>query len=161
MDAATVRAGLASGALAAVAAALVQLPLHSPADVLFNAGTVTLGALATGGVAGVVVGRVRQRMGGLRLFYVAWAVAFVALVLAAVAAESQLDRTVAYVVPLGAIVLGATGALTPRLAGSRVVGSWRLVLAVVVVAMVVGVGLAGEGDQASGKLELPPRGASR
>ena len=161
MDATTVRAGLASGALAAVAAALVQLPLHSPADVLFNAGTVTLGALATGGVAGIVVGQVRQRTGGLRLFYVAWAVAFVALVVAAVAAESQLDRTVSYVVPLGAIVLGTTGALTPRLAGSRAVGSWRLVLAAVVVAMVVGVGLAGEGDQASGKLELPPRGASR
>ena len=161
MDAATVRAGLASGALAAVAAALVQLPLHSPADVLFNAGTVTLGALATGGVAGVVVGRARRRTGGLRLFYVAWAVAFAALVLVAMAAESQLDRTVSYVVPLGAIVLGTTGALTPWLAGSQVVGSWRLVLALVVVAMVVGVGLAGEGDQVSGKLELPPRGASR
>ena len=161
MDAATVRAGLASGALAAVAAALVQLPLHSPADVLFNAGTVTLGALATGGVAGIVVGRVRRRAGGIRLFYVAWAVAFVALALVAMVAESQLDRTVSYVVPLGAIVLGTTGALTPWLAGSRVVGNWRLVLAVVVVAMAVGVGLAGEGDQASGKLELPPRGASR
>ena len=161
MDAATVRAGLAAGALAAVAAALVQLPLHSPADVLFNAGTVTLGTLATGVVAGVLVGRVRQRTGGLRLFYVAWAVAFVALVVAAVAAESQLDRTVAYVVPLGAIVLGTTGALTPWLAGSRVVGSWRLVLAGVAGAMVVGVGLGGEGDQVSGKLELPPRGASR
>ena len=161
MDTATVRAGLASGALAAIAAALVQLPLHSPADVLFNAGTVTVGALATGGLAGIVVGRVRRRTGGVRLFYGAWAGAFVALVLVAAVAESQLDRTVAYVVPLGAIVLGTTGALTPRLAGSRVVGSWRLVLAVVAVAMAVGVGLAGEGDQASGKLELPPREASR
>ena len=81
--------------------------------------------------------------------------------LVAVAGESQLDRTVSYVVPLGAIVLGTTGVLTPWLAGSGVVGSWRLVLAVVAVAMAVGVGLAGEGDQASGTLELPPREASR
>ena len=161
MDAATVRAGLATGALAAIAAALVQLPLHSPADVLFNAGTVTLGALATGGVAGIVVGRVQRRTGGLHLFYTAWAGAFAALVLVAVAAESQLDRTVSYVVPLGAIVLGTTGVLTPWLAGSRVVRSWRVVLAVAAVALAVGVGLAGEGDQASGKLELPPREASR
>ena len=161
MDAATVRAGLASGAVAAVAAALVQLPLHSPADVLFNAGTVTLGALATGAAAGVIVGRVRERAGGLRLFYAAWAAAFVALVLAAVAAESQLDRTVGYVVPLGAIVLGTTGALTPRLARSSVVRRWRVVVALVVVAVAVGAGLAGEGDTASGKLELPPREASR
>ena len=161
MGTATVRAGLASGALAGVAGALVQLPLHSPADVLFNAGTITVGALATGAVAGILVGRVRQRTGGLRLFYGAWAGAFVATVVVAVAAESQLDRTVSYVVPLGAIVLGTTGTLTPWLAGSRVVGSWRLVLALVAVAMAVGMGLAGEGDQASGKLELPPRGASR
>ncbi len=161
METATVRAGLASGALAAVAAALIQLPLHSPADVLFNAGTVTLGALATGGLAGILLDRVQRRPGGLRLFYGAWAGAFAALVLVAVIGESQLDRTVSYVVPLGAIVLGTTGALTPWLAGSGSVRSWRLVLAVVVVAMAVGVGLAGEGDQASGTLELPPREASR
>ncbi len=161
MNAATVRAGLASGAVAAIASAVVQLPLHSPADVLFNAGTVTLGALATGGVAGIVVGRLRERAGGLRLFYVAWAAAFLAVVAAAVAAESQLDRTVGYVVPLGALVLGTTGALTPRLAGSSVVGRWRLVVALVAVAVAVGAGLAGEGDTASGKLELPPREASR
>lgn len=161
MDGATVRAGVASGALAAVAAALVQLPLHSPADVLFNAGTVTLGALATGAAAGIVVDRVRARTGGLRLFYAAWAAAFVAVALAAVAAETQLDRTVAYVVPLAAIVLGTTGALTPRLAGSTVVRGWRLVVVLVAVAIAVGVGLAGEGDTASGKLSLPPREASR
>ena len=161
METGTVRAGLVSGALAAVASALVQLPLHSPADVLFNAGTVTLGALATGGLAGILLDRLQQRPGGLRLFYGAWAGAFAALVLVAVAGESQLDRTVAYVVPLGAIVLGTTGALTPWLAGSGVVRRWRLVLAVVAVAMAVGVGLAGQGDQASGTLELPPREASR
>ena len=159
MDIATVRAGLAAGALAAVAAALVQLPLHSPADVLFNAGTVTVGALATGGVAGIVLDRVQRRTGRLRLFYGAWAAAFVAVVLVAVAAESQLDRTVSYVVPLGAIVLGTTGVLTPWLAGSRAVRRWPIVLALVAVAIAVGVGLAGEGDQASGKLELPPREA--
>ena len=161
MDGATLRAGLASGALAAMAAALVQLPLHSPADVLFNAGTVTLGALATGGVAGVVVDRVRRRTGGLRLFYVAWAAAFLAVVVVAAAAESQLDRTVGYVVPLGAIVLGTTGALTPWLAGSRAVGRWWLVPALVAIAVAVGAALAGEGDTASGRLELPPREASR
>ena len=161
MDASTVRAGLASGAPAAIAAALVQRPLHAPADVLFNAGTVTVGALATGAVAGVLLDRVQRRTGGLRLFYAAWAAAFVAVVLAAVVMESQLDRTISYVVPLGAIVLGTTGVLTPWLAGARVVRSRLVVLAVVVTAMVVGVGLAGEGDQESGKLELPPRQSSR
>ena len=161
MDAATVRAGLASGAVAAVASALVQLPLHSPADVLFNAGTVSVGALATGVVAGVLVDRVRRRAGGLRLFYVAWAAAFVALALAAVVMESQLDRSISYVVPLGAIVLGTPGALTPWLSGSNIVRSWLVVLAIAAVAMAVGAGLAGEGDTESGKLELPPRQSSR
>lgn len=161
MDGSTVRAGLASGAVAAVAAALVQLPLHSPADVLFNAGTVTVGALATGVVAGVLVDRVRRRGGGLRLFYAAWAAAFAAVALAAVVMESQLDRSISYVVPLGAIVLGTTGALTPLLAGSNIVRSWLVVLAVVVVAIAVGAGLAGEGDTESGRLELPPRQSSR
>ena len=160
MGGASVRAGLASGSVAAIAAALVQLPLHSPADVLFNAGTVSVGALATGAAAGVVIGWVRGRGGGLRLFYAAWAAAFLASVVVAVAAESQLDRTVGYVVPMAAIVLGTTGVLTPLLAGARVVG-WLVVVALVVVAVAVGAGLAGEGDTASGKLELPPREATR
>lgn len=153
----SVRAGLVAGSVAAVAGALVQLPLHSPADSFFNAGTVVAGALAAGVLAGVVVDFARRASGGLRLLWLVWACGFGAVVLLAVAGESQLDRTVSYVVPLAALVLGTTGALTPWLAQSRLVRHWLPVAAAAAVAVGVGAGLAGQGDQPSGRLELPPR----
>ena len=76
---------------------------------------------------------------------------------AAVAGESQLARSVSYIVPLAAIVLGLTGVLTVLLPRAGWTASWRLSLLAVIVAVGLGIGLAGQGDQESGRLELPPR----
>ena len=153
-------AGLLSGSVAAVAASLVQLPLHAPTDTLFNSGTVTIGALFAGLAAGVswrAAGRGRL---GARLYFAAWAAGFGAVVLLAALGASRIDRSVSYVVPVAAIVFVAAAALTPALARSRVSARWWLALLAVAVAVGVGFGLAGIGDQESGRLELPPRSAS-
>ena len=76
---------------------------------------------------------------------------------AAVAGESQLARSVSYIVPLAAIVLGLTGVLTVLLLRAAWTASWRLSILAVIVAVGLGIGLAGQGDQESGRLELPPR----
>ena len=153
----TIGAGLVAGAVAAIAASLVQLPLHAPTDTLFNSGTVTAGAMLTGLVAGVmwrILGRGRQ---GTRLYFAAWAAGFGAVVLLAFLAASQLDRSVSYIVPVGAVVLAATAGLTPLLARSRMSARWWIVLLAVAIAVGVGAGLAGIGDQESGRLELPAK----
>ena len=149
-------AGLASGAMAAVAASLVQLPLHSPADVVFNSLTVTAGSL----VAGLLAGALWTVAGGSasrrRLFYLVWLALFGVVAGAAAAGDTQLDRTVSFVVPLAAIVMASTGIGTPLLAGSGRLGF--LVASISVAAAVgVGAGLATQGDAESGLLELPPR----
>ena len=40
--------GLLSGAIAAIVASLLSLPLHSPDDAFFNTASVTIGALLVG-----------------------------------------------------------------------------------------------------------------
>ena len=153
----TIGAGLVAGAVAAIAASLVQLPLHAPTDTLFNSGTVTAGAMLCGLVAGVMwrfLGRGRQ---GTRLYFAAWAAGFGGVVLLAFLAASQLDRSVSYIVPVGAVVCSLAAILTPLLAGSRVSARTWLVLAAVGFAIGVGAGFAGVGDQESGRLELPAK----
>ena len=158
-------AGLLSGAIAAVAASLLQLPLHAPTDTLFNSATVTAGALLAGLAVGrhvacalaipghgqeaavprdLCVGRLRRRGCCWRFM-----------------ASSQLDRSASYIVPLAAIVVRG-GCRThahcsPGRGRRRGGGScWRAVA----FAASVGAGLAGFGDQESGRLELPPRSSS-
>ncbi len=92
------------------------------------------------------------------LFFAASLAAVLGLVsAAAVAGESQLARSVSYIVPLAAIVLGLTGVLTVLLPRTGWTASWRLALLSVIIAVGLGIGLAGHGDQESGRLELPPR----
>ena len=152
-----VRSGLIAGAIAAVVAALVQLPLHSPSDTLFNSGTVVAGAVALGCISGLTWKLTRRMFGGRTLFFLLWLAGFGAVSLAAIGGETQLSRFVSYMVPLAAIVFGITGVLTPWLALSRVSRSWWPVLAAVGLVIAIGASLAGLGDQQSGRLELPPR----
>lgn len=159
-DGSPLGAGLLSGAAAAVAASLLQLPLHAPTDTLFNSATVTVGTLLTGLAAGVT-----WRVGGgsrfgSRLYFAVWAAAFGSVVLLAHLASSQLDRSVSYIVPVAAVVFAAVTLVTPRLARRGLSARWWLVLAAVGIAAGVGFGLAGFGDQESGRLELPPRSTS-
>ncbi len=153
-------AGLLSGSIAAVAASLLQLPLHAPTDTVFNSGTVTVGALLTGVVAGATWRITAGRRLGTRLYFAACAAGFGGVVLLAFLAASQLDRSVSYIVPVAAVVFGVTASLTPLCARSRASARWWLVLLAVVFAAGVGAGLAGVGDQESGRLELPSKSAS-
>ncbi len=153
-------AGLLSGSVAAVAASLLQLPLHAPTDTLFNSGTVTAGAMLTGLTSGIlwrILGRGPARR---RLYFAAWAAGFGVVVLLAFQAASQLDRSVSYIVPVAAVVFAAVAVLTPLLAGSRASARWWLALLAVAFAAGVGAGLAGVGDQESGRLELPARSST-
>lgn len=151
------KASILAGCVAAVAAALVSLPLRSPSDSLFNTASVVAGVLALSVVSGLwqrwTAARPnawRWSAGGHLLGLLAWAMAAAAL-------EGQLERTVSFTVPLAAIAFGTLAALTPRLSGTALAERRLTVAAALLVAIAVGVGLAGRGDAESGRLELPPR----
>ena len=150
-------ASIVAGSIAAVVAALVSLPLRSPDDILLNSVTVVAGALLAGIAAGLiwrVLSRHRRRT---LLFLLSGCLGFGLIALLAAAGETQLDHFAAFVLPLGAIVVSLTALLTLWLVGRPLPGPKWLPLAAVVIALAVGIGLAGQGDEESGKLELPPR----
>ena len=155
------RAGLIAGSAAAVVAALVNLPLHSPSDAYLNSATVMVGALAAGLGAGFVwtllgwaPGIRSYRPAGFGICMVL-GLGLVSLV--AWVAQSQVDRAVSYLVPLAVLVFGITGSLTLLLLRIPQVLALRAVLIAVIIAIALGIGLAGQGDQKGGGLELPPR----
>ena len=152
-----VRAGVFSGAVAAIVGSLAQLPLHAPSDTLFNSGTVMAAALAIGLAGGVLWKVLRRHHNRLLVFAAAWLAAFLGAVLVAFLSETQLDRSISFIAPLAAVVLGITGAGTVALARAAAMRRWALVAAALAVAVGVGVGLVGQGDAESGRLELPPR----
>ena len=156
-DGTPILAGLMAGSIAAIAAALISLPLHSPEDLFFNSATVVFGALLAGVAAGTIWRLLPSDRNRARRFAVLWTVGFALIALFAVAGETQLDRFVVFVLPLAAIVFLLTGLLTPFMTRSSILRRWWLTLAAVVLALAVGIALAGRGDEKSGKLELPPR----
>ncbi len=154
---APVRAGLIAGSIAAITAALVSLPLHYPDDILLNSATVVAGTLAVGLAAGVAWRILANSHGHLRRFALLWGTGFTLSVLFAVAGETQMDRFVAFVLPLSSIVFAVTGLLTPLLTPSSKLRQWWPAPIAVMLAVAVGIALAGQGDEESGRLELPPR----
>ena len=152
-----IRAGVIAGSIAAVIAALVSLPLHSPDDPLLNSATVVAATLLAGVTAGALWRVLARYPNRPRIFAVLWAMAFGLAVLAAVAGEELLDRFMSFLVPLEAIVFPLIGLLTSVLAGRPAANRWWLALGALVFAIGLGVGLAGQGDQRSGRLTLPPR----
>lgn len=155
-------AGLASGAVAAVLAALVSLPLRSPDDVFFNTASVAIGSLAVGLAGGLVwhwLGRFKSR----RVVFSICAIgAFVIVAVASLGIDAMPDpplaRVPGFVIPLAAIALATLAVLQPRIASSM-----RVLLPVTSVAMVaalaIGFSLMGRGDSESGRLslsDLPP-----
>ncbi len=149
--------GVIAGSIAAVVAALVSLPLRSPDDALLNSATVMVATVIAGGVAGLLWRALANSARRWPLFAVLRALGFVLAVLFAVAGETQLDRMVSFTVPLAAIVFPLIGVLTVILARWGIASRWWVTAAVLTVALGVGVGLSGRGDEKSGRLELPPR----
>ena len=154
---APVRGALLAGAIAAVVAALVSLPLHSPHDALLNSASVTWGVLLLALVSGLIYRRLDRSPNVVRRFTVVMAVGFLIWVAVASAAGTMLTRMVSFSVPLAAIAFGGITVLTPLLARTPLVARWPAVVVALVIAAAVGVGFAGQGDQESGRLELPPR----
>ena len=152
-----IRTGLLAGSAATVVATLVSLPLHSPTDTLFNSATVTLGALTAGLASGVIWRGLSRYAARPRIFSVIWALGLGLVAAAAVAGETQLERSVSFVVPLAIIVFAITGISTATLSRSSFTGRWWLTALALLVAVGVGIGLMGQGDQKSGRLTLPPR----
>lgn len=153
------RAGLTAGAAAAMWGSLLNLPLHSPSDAMLNSATVTGASLAAGVGAGLLwsaLGRARNRH---VYFPAGMTLAFALVAAAAAAGESQIERSFSYVTPLAALTLAIIAVLTQRLMSTGRALPMFVTVALVIAALGVGAGLAGMGDQESGRLELPPRTA--
>ncbi len=156
----SLKVGLLAGSVAGLVAALVSLPLHSPHDGLLNTGSVMLAALAAGVIAGQVWRLLPDGHSRTRNFLALALMAFGIVAVSAVIAESQINRAVSFIVPLASIAIAIAAVSIPYLARERRLIGWRVVLPAVAVALVVGAGLASQGDQESGRLELPPRSAN-
>ena len=149
--------GLTGGSIAAVAAALVSLPLHSPNDALFGTVPVVAGSLLLGLAAGAVWTRLASGPNPRRRFALIWLAAFAASVVAMTAVDSWLDRMLSFGAPLAAIAFALTGASVVAATDIPVLRRRWLTAIGLLIALAVGLGLAGQGDQESGRLELPPR----
>lgn len=156
-----VRAGVTAGSIAAIIAALVNLPLEAPADTFFNSASVVLGSLALGVGAGFLQKALDGREDTDTPFLSILALAFLLVCVFAIATQTQLERSVAYIVPIAAIVFVLTGVLTVLLNREDAeLPRWATVAAVAL-ALGIGIALAGQGDQESGRLELPTRSTTQ
>ena len=143
--------GLLAGAAAALIAALLSLPLRSPDDALLHTGSVAVTALIAGVAAGALRGALTPRM-----FAAAWGGLFVATIAALAAGEAMLERMLTFGAPLAAVVFGVSGAVVWYF-GARPLRLPAIVpLGAAAIALGAGIALAGEGDAAGGRLELPP-----
>ena len=155
----SMRAGLIAGSIAAVAVTLISLPLHSPSDTLFNSATATIASLAVGIGAGMMWHILSSRRGRWLHFALGWGIGFGVVALATIAGEQQMERSISFGLPLAAVAFAITGVLTPWVSRTPKLRQWWLMPAMLSIAVALGVVLAGQGDQESGRLELPPRGA--
>ena len=156
-----VQAGLTGGAVAGIVGVLVNLPLVSPSDSFFNSATVMVWSLAAGLAVGTWArvlgeGHVRRAPFWSGIMFVIGLAAIMT-----VAAESQLERSVSYMAPLAAIILGLSTSLFLLLERLRRPFPWKVTLALMLLVVGLGIGLAGFGDQESGRLELPPRASTQ
>ena len=149
--------GLIGGAVASVVAASVSLPLHSPNDALFNTLAVAIASLVVGLAAGVLWSLLSGGHSPRLRFGFLWLIALAVVIGIAFGMNTQLDRSVSFGVPLAAIIFGLVGASMYLQACLRLLDSWRVAVVGVVVALALGGALVTQGDQESGRLELPPR----
>ena len=153
-----VRAGLLAASIASVVVVLVSLPLKSPDDTMLNSLTVVIGVLTLGLAAGISWSILSKQWRGWLLYVILLVGVFLFISLIAVVAETQiLEHFFFFAVPLSAIGIVITGILIPVLARVEVPQRWWTTLVAVLVALGLGIGLAGQGDEESGELFLPPR----
>jgi hypothetical protein len=145
--------GLIAGAVGALLAVLLSLPLRSPDDVFFNALTVGIGASVLALVAGAAWATLGRGGRGVRAFQVSVGAGFLAAALAALGAETLLERTFAYAAPLAAVSFGSIAVLTPLLARRRL-PTWSGAAALAV-PLIAGFALGGIRDTTSEALRLP------
>ena len=153
------QAGLIAGAVAAIVAVVVQLPLESPSDAFLNSASVVIGTLLLGLIAGAVWRAVERNPRNLGYFATVLVAGFLVVSVGVLAANTQVERMASFTLPLAAIAFVIVGVLTVVLAKVSLPKMWPSVAAVVV-ALALGIGLAGQGDQESGDLFLPPRAAT-
>ncbi len=172
-------AGITAGALAAIVATLVSLPLKSPDDPLFNSATVAIASILVGVLAGLIWRMLANAKGRRIKFAILWGVSSVTVGSMLISAFAiQLDNLVPFALPLVIIVCVITGMLTPVL-GHRDPPSdgivslrrmltpvfsrtssllrWWVAPVAVTVALALAIPLANVGDEESGRLELPPK----
>ena len=152
-----VAAGFLAGSIAAIAASFVSLPLRSPNDALLNSGAVMIVSLSVGIAAGVVWRALEGNSRRQSVFGFVWVAAFATTVVVTIVGETQLERSVSFIVPLAAIVFSLTGLLTIVLSSRPTASQWWIATIATVIAIGVGSGWAGQGDAESGRLELPGR----
>jgi drug/metabolite transporter (DMT)-like permease len=149
-----------AGSVSGVAGALVSLPLESPHDGLLNTGSVVFAALATGAVAGLGWKRLAPGQSGTVRFMLLGLVAFGIVAGMVFAAETSIDRAISFILPLAGIIIGIQAVGIPLLARAERLHSWWVTGIAVVIVVTLGAVLAGNRDQESGRLEIPPRSAN-
>ena len=149
--------GLVAGAQAAIVAALVSLPLHSPDNVVFNTATVALATLALGIAAGLLWNLLEQRRSGRQLYTLAACAGFALAAVLAAFCEQLLSGSIKFMLPLAALAFVIAFPVPPLLASAGLPRRWQLAGTplVVAAALAVGFGFAGVGDSQSGHVSLP------
>ena len=148
---------LTGASVAAVVAALVSLPLHSPSDAFFSTAAVVLASLFLGLIGGVLWWLLASRPNARLKFALIWLIGLAGVIVANALMGREIDRMDSFGIPLAIIVFGLSGAAVVLADRFPPLRSWRVTGACMIVALALGIGLAREGDQASGRLELPPR----
>ncbi|MDA1280402.1 MAG: hypothetical protein O3B95_10265 [Chloroflexi bacterium] len=131
------------------------MPLASPDDVLFNSTSVGLVILLVGAVNGFLWHWATPANFMNRRYAMSIAALGLGSLAIALSAQTQFDRAASFTVPLVVTGVVITAALTPFLARTQKGGIWIHGL-LVLVAVALSIGLAGQGDQESGSLSLPP-----
>ncbi len=146
-------AGLAAGAVGAIAASLIALPIYTPDELIANSLTVTVAALIIGALSGMLWRRIRASSNATRTFALAMVGGFVVTMMAAsIIDQTTLNRFIPYAGAVSLVIFLSVGLLTPAFARA-IAPAWAALIPVVL-ALIVGFGLFGRGTSADGALDL-------
>lgn len=151
-------AGITAGAISAIIAVLVSLPLRSPDDALLNSASVGIASLLVGLLSGLMWRMLINTEKNVKNYVILWAVSSVTVGSMLISAFAvQLDNLVPFALPLTIIVCIVTGVLTPVFGRDPSPLKWWAAPAAIVLTLALAIPLAEVGDQESGMLTLPPK----